>query len=86
MNTFSESLGYYMKLKDLSSYELSRVTGIEKGYISELKDGIKTNPGINIICRLCKGLEISPNELIPKCMWKKDGVIDSEGSIKNIKS
>lgn len=77
MNTFSKSLSYYMELKNLSSYGLSRISGIEKGYISELKDGIKDNPSIRIICKLCRSLEISPNELIPKCMWGKDGIIDS---------
>lgn len=85
MNTFGESLRYYMQLKNFSSYGLSRVTGIEKGYISELKDGVKDNPGIKIICKLCLGLEISPNDLIPKCMWDGDGIINDKRSSKIVK-
>ena len=85
MNTFSESLSYYMEIKNFSSYGLSRVTGIEKGYISELKDGVKDNPGIKIICKLCRGLEISPNDLIPECMWKRNGIINDKRSSENIK-
>lgn len=85
MNTFSESLKYYMELKNLSSYGLALKSGIEKGYISQLKDGIKENPGMKVICKLCKALGISPNELIPKCMWGNDGIIDSKGSITKIK-
>lgn len=86
MITFGESLLYYMELKNLSSYGLSRISGVEKGYISELKDGIKDNPSIRIICKLCKALEISPNELIPECMWGNDGIIDSKGSSTEIKN
>ena len=86
MITFGESLIYYMELKNLSSYGLSRISGVEKGYISELKDGIKDNPSIRIICKLCKALEISPNELIPECMWGNDGIVDSKGSSTEIKN
>lgn len=85
MNTFGKNLKHLMGDKHITSYELSILSKIPKGYISELVNEKKVNPSLDVICRLCRGLKISPNELIPKGMWGNDGVIYNKGSIKKVK-
>lgn len=85
MNEFGENLKHIMEEKNISSYELSNLCLITKGYISKLTNHKGKNPTLSIICKLCKALNVTPNDLIPRSMWENDGIIYSEGSIKNTK-
>ena len=49
-------------LKDLSQESFAELTNLDRTYISGLETG-KRNPSYLIIRRLCKILEINPNEL-----------------------
>ena len=50
------------QLKDLSQESFAELTNLDRTYISGLERG-KRNPSYLIIRRLCKILEINPNEL-----------------------
>ena len=69
-----ESLGEKIKrlrvLNNYSNLEFSKISGLSRSYISELEKGVYENIGINIICKLCKALKVTPNELIPEEMWR----------------
>ena len=46
----------------ISQSELSELSGVANGYISELESGLKV-PSILTICKLAKALECNPKEL-----------------------
>lgn len=72
MNTLGKQIRYYRRAKRLSQYELSKRSGIAKGRISEFEsEKEELNPKLFTICRLCKALEVTPNDLIPMYLWKK---------------
>lgn len=50
------------QLKDLSQESFAELTNLDRTYISGLERG-KRNPSYLILRRLCKILEINPNEL-----------------------
>lgn len=58
------------RIKNISQSKLSEVTGISRSYISEMENGKYENISINILCDLCRGLEVTPNDLIPEEMYK----------------
>lgn len=43
---------------------LSKISGVARGYISSLEQGFYDNPSVNVICKLCKALGCTPNDLI----------------------
>lgn len=51
--------------KNMSIRQLSKDSKVSLGYLSELEDetNIKKNPGIEVICRIAKALEVAPAEL-----------------------
>ncbi|MEG2289952.1 MAG: helix-turn-helix transcriptional regulator [Clostridium sp.] len=49
--------------------ELSKITGISQGYISDIERE-NYDPTIRIICKLCKALEITPNDIINSDYWR----------------
>lgn len=58
------------KNKNISTNKLSRDSGIARGYITEREEGRYQNPSLQIICKLCRSLNVSPNELIPETEWR----------------
>lgn len=58
------------KKKRLSLSQLSYKSGIARGYLSELENGKYENPGLQLICSLCRTLKVTPNELINENLWK----------------
>ena len=56
--------------RNISQIELSEITGISRSYISEMESGKYENVSINILCDLCRGLKLTPNDLIPEEMYK----------------
>lgn len=49
--------------KGLSKSKLSRLSGVSRPYISQIEVG-KHIPRIDIVCKLCKGLGVSLEELV----------------------
>lgn len=56
--------------RNLTTKALSDLTGVSRSYITELENGKYDNPGLITICALCKGLKLTPNELIPEKLYK----------------
>lgn len=57
--------------KKLSVSKLSDLSGVARGYITELEEGKYDNPGVQIVCKLCVALDVTPNELIDESLWKR---------------
>lgn len=51
------------KQKRLSKNRLANLAGISTSYLVELEEG-KYNPTADVICKLCKVLGCTPNDLI----------------------
>lgn len=60
----------FRKEKQLSLSQLSYKSGVARGYLTELEEGKYINPGVQIVCKLCKALKVTPNELIHENLWK----------------
>lgn len=60
------------KKKQLSLSQLSYKSGVARGYLTELEEGKYINPGVQIVCKLCKALKVTPNELIQESLWKME--------------
>lgn len=52
------------KKKRLSRRQLSLKSGVARGYISELESGKYDNPTIKVLCKLCKILGCTLEELV----------------------
>lgn len=59
----------YRKEKGYSVRQLSIQSGVSRTYITGIEEGIYDNPGIKVICALCRTLKVSPNDLIEKEYW-----------------
>lgn len=60
----------FRKNRGLSISQLSYKSGVAKGYITELEGGKYSNPGVQVIGKLCKALKVTPNDLIIKELWR----------------
>lgn len=49
--------------RGISLSKLSRESGVSKGYLSELENGIKENPNIEILDKIAKALDVSVSDL-----------------------
>ena len=63
----------YRNIRGLSISKLSYKSQVARGYITELEQGKYENPGLQTICKLCKALKVTPNELIVKEFWQWEG-------------
>lgn len=54
--------------KKTTQKQLSEISGVSQSYISEIENNghICT---VYILCRLCKALGVTPNELLDKSFW-----------------
>jgi transcriptional regulator with XRE-family HTH domain len=59
----SERIFLIMKEKGITALELSQKTGIAQATISDWNTK-KTNPGSDKIMKICKALEVTPEELL----------------------
>lgn len=64
------NLKKYRLLNHMSQLELSNISGISRNYISEVENGKYNNISIIYICKWCKALKITPNDLIPEEYWR----------------
>lgn len=51
--------------------KLSLKSGVARGYIAEMESDKYINPSIEVVCKLCIALKITPNDLIPTYMYKR---------------
>lgn len=72
METVGDNIKKFRLLKNYTNLEFSKVSGLSRSYILELEKGVYKNIGMNVICKLCKALDITPNELIPEHKYKKE--------------
>jgi transcriptional regulator with XRE-family HTH domain len=57
------------KSRGWTQRELSEKSGVSRSFISELeRDGHMAT--IDTLCKLCRGLEVTPNELIEEKYWR----------------
>lgn len=49
--------------RGISLSKLSRESGVSKGYLSELENGIKENPNIEILDKIAKALDVNVSDL-----------------------
>lgn len=71
MKTIGSILKQYRLDRGLNGKELSLKSGVARGYITEMELGRYINPSIEVVCKLCIVLEITPNDLIPKEMYTR---------------
>lgn len=57
-------LRYIRKLRKMTIDTLSVKSNVSKGYISDLENERKTNPSMNTLKKLSKGLDMEVSELI----------------------
>ena len=71
-----ETIGSILKQcrlnKGWTGKELSLKSGLSRWYISEMENGKYINTSIEVVCKLCMALEITPNDLIPTYMYKRN--------------
>lgn len=70
METIGDRIKYLREKNNYTNKELSQLSGVARGYLHELEVGRYTNPTIEVVCKLCKVLNITPNDLIPEEMYK----------------
>lgn len=56
--------------RGMSVRRLSIVSDVSRSYITELEQDVYGNPGTLVVCKLCKALEVTPNELIKSEYWQ----------------
>ena len=62
--SFGLKLKTYRSERSLSLDNLERKTGISKGYLSQLERGAKSNPGIDVVKKLARGLGVHIGDLV----------------------
>ena len=70
MDNIGQNLKRYRLSERISQFELGKLSGVSRSYISEIESGIYSNISLYIICNLCKALTITPNDLIPEKMYR----------------
>lgn len=68
---FGQRIRSYRKIKRLSQEKLAELCDLHPVYIGQLERGEK-NASLDTIMRICKGLEISPEDLFEKLDYKHE--------------
>lgn len=70
METIGDRIKKLREKNNYSNKELHQISGVARGYIHEMETGKYNNPTIDVICKLCKALNVTPNDVIPEDMYK----------------
>lgn len=62
-NEYTLKLSNIMEEKEISQRKLSILSGVSRPYISQILSG-KHIPRLDIVCKICEGLQCSLNELV----------------------
>lgn len=60
----------FRELNNISLKDLSKISGVSRGYLSDIEHGNYKNPGVLVVGKLCKALNTTPNDLINEEVWK----------------
>lgn len=63
---FSDRLARALKARGVKATPLAKKIGLSAGYVSDLLKGVKDNPSLELIQKLSRELNISPNWLAGK--------------------
>lgn len=55
--------------RKLSQVAAAKICDLPRTTYRDIESGKVKNPTLYQICRICKGFNVSPNELIPKKYW-----------------
>ncbi|MDY3373341.1 MAG: helix-turn-helix transcriptional regulator [Terrisporobacter othiniensis] len=55
---------------NLSMNQFAKKCNLARATLYDIETGRVKNPSVFQICKICKGAEITPNELIPKHYWR----------------
>ena len=58
--------------RKLSQVVAARICNLPRTTYRDIESGKVKNPTLYQICRICKGFDVSPNELIPKKYWENN--------------
>lgn len=64
------NLKYYRLKRGLNISELSRMSGVSRPFISQIESK-KHIPRVDVVCKLCKALDITPDELIKEEYYRR---------------
>ncbi len=59
------------KEKGLSIRKLAKDCKLSRTTLDDIEKGRVKNPGIMQICKICKGIGKSPNDIIPEELWRE---------------
>ncbi len=68
---FGERVKYYRKKRGLSQEKLSELSDLHPTYIGQIERGEK-NASLETIMHICKGLEVSPENLFEKLNYEQE--------------
>ncbi|MBQ8170622.1 MAG: helix-turn-helix transcriptional regulator [Oscillospiraceae bacterium] len=68
---FGERVKYYRKKSGLSQEKLSELCDLHPTYIGQIERGEK-KASLDTIMRICKGLELSPENLFEKLSYQQE--------------
>lgn len=67
----ADNLIRFRREKEYSQAFLAKKCNLPRTTYRDIESGKVKNPTLYQICKLCIGLEISPNELIPEYYYKR---------------
>lgn len=79
---FGKRLKFLRKYKKMCQGDLSRLSGIDRGYISEVENG-RSAATIDLINRMARAMDLYPAEFLvfskeaPKCSYEGNPLSDS---------
>lgn len=68
--TIATNLKNIRKIKGFTQEALSKASGISRTTIVEIETDAHSNTTIYVLCQLCRALNITPNDMIPKEMYQ----------------
>jgi len=64
MTRLGENISYWLDKRGMNTTQLARQTGISHGYLSELINDVKANPGLDKLQSIAQGLRITLSQLV----------------------
>ena len=66
----SKKVLMYRNLQGISQNKISQICNLPRTTYREIENGKNSNPTLVQTCKLCRGFNITPNDLIPEEFWK----------------
>lgn len=71
MDTIGKRIKHFRRQKRITQKELSDLSGVSATYLSEIEGDKKNNITTCVLCDICRALELTPNDLIPKQNYQR---------------